>query len=67
MSTVTLRNVSPQAAGMIVQETLRRAAEIVSKEENRLVSVDDLKALPPGRNRRTKFDDTTAVVIFLDE
>jgi hypothetical protein len=54
-----------QAAAMIVEETLLRAADIVSREEGRTITVQELKALPPGRSRRTKFDDTTAVVVYI--
>eukprot|EP01035_Chromulina_nebulosa_P019589 gene19589-25492_t len=47
-----------KASEAVVEATLHRAAI-----ENRF-TIDQLKSLPPGRKRRTKHDDTTAVVIY---
>lgn len=46
------------AAEMIVQRAITRAAEECN------MTVDALKALPPGSKRRSLHDDTTAVVMY---
>lgn len=50
---------------MLVEEVLRRAALESSAYYKKDITIKDLKELPPGRSRRSKYDDTTALVIFL--
>lgn len=47
-----------EAANRVVERTLEMAA----KESN--MSIEDLKRLPEGNQRRSRHDDTTAVVIY---
>jgi pyruvate dehydrogenase phosphatase len=55
---------SPQSsrdvAHLLVEEVLRRAAA-----EAGPMSLEDLKQLPPGRQRRSLHDDTTVIVVYL--
>jgi hypothetical protein len=53
-------------AALLVDEVLRRAAEEASEYSQKLITKEDLKELPAGRSRRSKYDDTSAIVIFLN-
>jgi len=46
------------AAAELVEATLSRAAELNN------MSLDELKAIKEGSERRKRYDDTTAVVMF---
>ena len=50
-----------QAASLLVETAL----VIAAKESN--LSIEKLKSLPPGRERRCRHDDTTAMVMFLHD
>lgn len=52
-------------AELLVEEVLRRAALEASEDYQKTITISDLKELSPGRARRSKYDDTTAIVIFL--
>jgi hypothetical protein len=47
---------------VIAQKLVEKALEIAANESG--ISYGELKQLLPGRNRRSKHDDTTAVVMF---
>ena len=51
-------NNSNEASKNIIEQTLLRSAE-KSK-----MTVNELKSLPPGRARRSRHDDTTAIVMY---
>jgi pyruvate dehydrogenase phosphatase len=49
------------AAADLVEATLSRAAELNN------MTVGELKAIPAGSERRKRYDDTTAVVMFFEK
>ena len=49
-----------QAASLLVETAL-----VVAASESNL-SIEKLKSLPAGRERRSRHDDTTAIVMFLN-
>jgi hypothetical protein len=53
-------------AALLVDEVLRRAAQEASENSQKIITREDLKELPAGRSRRSKYDDTSVIVIFLN-
>lgn len=58
VATAIKDGVSAAAADRLVHSALSKASEEAG------VALDELLALPPGRQRRSKHDDTTVVVLF---
>ena len=54
------RNLASEAAALLVQKTLERAADDAGLQINHMLELE------PGRDRRRVHDDTTAVVLWLD-
>jgi hypothetical protein len=52
-------------AKLLVNEVLRRAALEASEHFQKSFSIEDLKSLPAGRSRRSIYDDTSVIVIYL--
>ena len=50
-----------EAAQLLVEEALKRAAASAG------LTLEELRALPPGSRRRNLHDDTTAVVVWLKQ
>ncbi len=46
----------------VAKKLVERALEIAASESG--MSLQDLRQLPPGRSRRSRHDDTTAVVMY---
>ena len=54
----TKQSIEKVAAEVLVEATLRRAAQECG------MTYEALLSLPPGKHRRSRHDDTTAVVMF---
>ena len=52
-------------AKLLVDEVLRRAAHEASQRSQKIISISDLKNLPAGRPRRSIYDDTSVIVVYL--
>lgn len=52
-------------AKLLVEEVLTRASIEATESYDRLITLDDIKAIPLGK-RRSIHDDTSVIVVYLD-